>query len=262
VVPTPEEARTGQNSPCRPANRTAELYPCYFGLAAEEAERSIALVGDSHAGHWRAAIDVIAHERRWHGVSLTQTGCPMTRATPILQGSRRDDCLAYNEAIGPWLRRHPEVTRVFMSQHGGKVVAEPGQSQRAAQIDGFRRAFTELPESVEQVVIIRGTPWSTSTAPACLAAAVRRGMRTDRACALPRKRALRADLAAVAARRLRSERVKVVDLTRFMCGPKRCFPVVGGALVHKDTGHITQVFSRTLGPYLARHLDRAIPPLR
>jgi hypothetical protein len=30
---------------------------------------------------------------------------------------------------------------------------------------------------------------------------------------------------------------------------------VGGALVHKDVDHLTQVFARTLGPYLLRAID-------
>jgi hypothetical protein len=262
VVPTPTEAKTGQNSPCTPTDRSPELYPCVFGAPPEDAVRTIALVGDSHAGHWRAALDVVAKQRRWHAISLTQTGCPMTKATPILKGRQRDDCLEYNKAIVPWLERHPEVDAVFMSQHGGKVVTAPGQTQYEAQVDGFTRAFEDLPPSVKQVVVIRDTPWSTATAPVCIEEAVADGKRPDLACALPRKRALRQDLAAVAGVLMASRRVRVIDLTAFMCGPKRCFPVVGGALVHKDSGHITQVFSKSMGPYLGRYIDRITPPGR
>ena len=260
VVPPPAEAKRIMNSPCTPVNRTEELYPCLFGTPPEQAVGTIALVGDSHAGHWRAALDVVAQKRRWHGISLTQTGCPMTKAIPILKGRQRDDCLAYNEAIGPWLERHPEVKTVFTSQHGGRVVTARGQSQYSAQVEGFRRAFAELPPSVERMIVIRGTPWSTASAPKCIDAALARGKRPDVACALPRRRALRQDLAAVAATLMRSPRVKLLDLTPFMCDREKCFPVVGGALVHKDSGHITQVFSRSLGPYLGRYIDRISPP--
>jgi hypothetical protein len=50
--------------------------------------------------------------------------------------------------------------------------------------------------------------------------------------------------------------VQVIDLTHFMCGRRRCFPVVGGALVHKDPTHLTRVFATTLGPYLLRRLKQ------
>jgi hypothetical protein len=259
VVPTPEEAKLGTNSPCAPGDPTEELYPCHFGVPTERATRTIALVGDSHAAHWRAAVDVVAHQRGWHGISLTQTGCPMTKAIPILRGRQRDDCLGYNESIGPWLERHPEVSVVVTSQHGGDVVKRRRQTQRAAQIEGFRRAFSELPPSVERVLVIRGTPWSSITVPGCIKRSLAAGRRPDVACAIPRSRSLRRDLAAVAAERMDSERVRVLDLTPFMCGERRCYPVVGGALVHKDGGHITQVFSRTLGPYLGRYIRRVLP---
>jgi hypothetical protein len=49
----------------------------------------------------------------------------------------------------------------------------------------------------------------------------------------------------------------VIDLTPFFCSSKQCFPVVGGVLVHKDQDHLTQNFSRTLGPYIGRAVDRA-----
>jgi SGNH domain-containing protein len=256
VVPTPEEARTGQNSPCTPVGRTEELYPCAFGTPWDEATKTIALVGDSHAGHWRAALDVVAQRRGWYGISLTQTGCPMTKAIPILKGRQRDDCLEYNEAIAPWLERHPEVTTVFTSQHGGTVVTAEGETQFEAQVHGFAQAFDDLPPSVKNIIVIRDTPWSTSTATTCIEEALAEQKRPDTTCAIRRSRALRPDLAVVAAHLMQDPRVKMIDMSDFMCGPNRCFPVVGGALVHKDGGHLTQVFSRTMGPYLGRYVDR------
>jgi hypothetical protein len=62
------------------------------------------------------------------------------------------------------------------------------------------------------------------------------------------------DPAIAAARRLRSPRVKTVDLTDYFCDRRRCFPVVGGALVLRDNTHVTGTFSATLGPYLHRAL--------
>ena len=46
-------------------------------------------------------------------------------------------------------------------------------------------------------------------------------------------------------------------MTRYFCDARRCFPVVGGVLTHKDEGHITAAFGRSLAPFLAAKL-RAI----
>ena len=75
-------------------------------------------------------------------------------------------------------------------------------------------------------------------------------------CALPLAKLRRGDAAAAAARELGSPRGQVIDLTSFQCSARFCFPVVGGALVHKDVDHITRTFAVTLAPYLLRDYDR------
>jgi hypothetical protein len=72
---------------------------------------------------------------------------------------------------------------------------------------------------------------------------------------VPRRKAIDRDAAVVAAQRVGAPRAQVVDLTRFFCGSRWCFPVIGGALVHKDEHHMTTTFVTTLGPYLLREVD-------
>jgi hypothetical protein len=73
---------------------------------------------------------------------------------------------------------------------------------------------------------------------------------------VPRAAALDPDAAVAAAQRLESSRVQVADLTRYFCDARRCYPVIGGALVHKDLHHMTAVFVTTLGPYLLNEVNR------
>ena len=63
VYPRPALAATIPNSPCELVERQADMNVCSFGAAPEDATETIALVGDSHASHWRAALDVVAQER-------------------------------------------------------------------------------------------------------------------------------------------------------------------------------------------------------
>jgi hypothetical protein len=79
------------------------------------------------------------------------------------------------------------------------------------------------------------------------------------ACAVPRRFALPRDAQASSAARLRSERVRLVDLTRQLCDARACFPVVGGVLAFKDVDHFTPLFASTLGPFLRREVDRVLP---
>ena len=47
-------------------------------------------------------------------------------------------------------------------------------------------------------------------------------------------------------------------MTRFFCDKRRCYPVIGGALVYKNIDHLTDVYAATLGPFLLQRVDDLI----
>jgi len=259
VLPTPDDAVVGQNSPCRTLPAEGLLSPCEFGLPAAAARATVALVGDSHASHWRAALEVAAQRRGWRGVSITRSGCTLSRARPRLETQRRSgECILWNQQLPQWLARHPEVRTVFVVGHvAAKVDVPPSADALATKITGFRAAWKGLPPSVTRIVVIRDTPIAGRGTLQCVRRERLRRSEAGRVCARPRSIVLNADPAVVAARGLRSRHVKVVDMTRYFCSPRRCFPVVGGALVYKDEEHLTDVFATTLGPYLLKASERA-----
>jgi hypothetical protein len=59
----------------------------------------------------------------------------------------------------------------------------------------------------------------------------------------------------LAARSSGDARVQVIDLSDVFCSARLCLPVIGGALVHRDTEHMTPQFARTLAPFLDRAVD-------
>ncbi len=256
VVPSPVEAPKLGNQPCASTERHDLINVCGFGWSRAAPSATVALVGDSHASHWRAALDVVARRERWHGVSITHTSCPLSRATADIPQPGRAQCVRWNREVPQWFRRHPEVSTIFVAEHsGGKVIAPRGRDQFAAQVTGYQNAWKTLPASVRHIVVIRDTPKMHGTTLACIETAMSRHAHAGSACAVPRATALGRDPAAVGAARLHSRRVQAVDLTRFLCDRRTCWPVIGGALVYKDVHHLTAVFAATLGPFLKRDVD-------
>jgi hypothetical protein len=253
VVPAPLDAAIEPNAPCQPLARGGLVAPCGFGI--DPAGRSLALIGDSHAEHWRAAVEVVADAQGRHGLSITRTSCPLTTAKIVLPATARTDvarthCARWNHEVPRWLARHPAVSTVFVSENTDAPIA------RADQVPGYMGAWKALPSSVKRIVVIRDPPHRAAGGAACIERAMARHRRAGLACAAPRGSALASDPAVAAAARLHSRRVRVVDLTRYMCSARLCYPVVGGALVHKDHHHLTAVFARTMGRYLLRALGR------
>jgi hypothetical protein len=195
----------------------------------------------------------VASRRRWHGISITRSSCPFTRATPDI--AERRGCLDWNDQVRRFLADHPEISIVVFAQHRGRVLAPAGVPPRQAQIRGYLDAWSGLPSTVEHAIVIRDTPYARTHTGACIEQALRRGQEPGPMCAVPRRDALKTDPAALAARRSTDPRVGLADLTQFFCGSQLCYPVVGGALVHKDTTHISLTYGLTLGPYLLREVD-------
>jgi hypothetical protein len=255
VVPTPIEARGSPNAPCTRVERTGLLNVCAFGARRAQSVATIALTGDSHASHWRAAVDVVAEEKRWRGLSIARTDCPLSLAVREIPEPRRSECVRWRQEVLVWLGAHPEVTRIFVSQSvGGSVETAAGASQFEAQVAGYRAAWRLVPRSVRRIVVLRDTPRALPKGATleCVEDAMRARTHAGRACALPRAQALRPDPAADAA--ASEPRARLVDLSRFFCDARRCFAVVGGALVHRDVSHMTTVFATTLGPHLLQAL--------
>src|SRR5262249_41704710 len=86
VTPTPARARTLPNSPCH-STPPGPPAVCRFGV---DGTAPFALVGDSHAGHWRAAFESVAQAKGWTGVSITRSSCPLQKALRDLKPPRRE----------------------------------------------------------------------------------------------------------------------------------------------------------------------------
>jgi SGNH domain (fused to AT3 domains) len=246
VRPAPEDALIEPAAPCAIVRRRGPEV-CAFGTPARAARVRFALVGDSHAAHWRAALAVVARVERWRGYSVDRSRCPfaaLRKATPDAA-----QCARWNAAVRRWFARHPRVTVVFASQRRYvDAVLRPGLGSYATRVAALADAWNGLPPTVRRIYALADVPYNRPTTFACVERALARRRSPDRACAVPRGLALGPDPARAAVARV--PRARWIDLTRFMCGPHECLPVVGGVLVHKDVGHMTRTFATTLAPYL------------
>jgi peptidoglycan/LPS O-acetylase OafA/YrhL len=254
VVPSPIAARRAPNHPCKVVERHDDIQVCEFGVAKKDAKETIAVIGDSHASHWRPSLDFAARAKGWHAFNVTHTSCPFSTGVRDISEPTRSGCQRWKGDVLKWFSRHPEVTHVFAAQlSGGAGIKTSRRDKFAAEVDGYLKAWKTLPKTVKRITVIRDTPKMRGDTDTCVQQAMSAHRRAGPACAQPRSTALDRDPAISAAHR-RPNRVDYVDLTKFFCDSRSCFPVIGGALVYKDATHITSVYGRTLGPYLLRAL--------
>jgi hypothetical protein len=255
VIPSPGEAQITPNAFCAPLELSPNV--CGFGFPRARARATIALLGNSHASHWRAALAPVASALRWQGLSMTRSSCPFVKATIDLSEPARARCTAWHRDIVRWFDRHPEVSVVFVSDQPTTPLVARGQSVVSTDVNGYINAWHSLPATVKHIIVIRDNPYAKGDTLPCVEAAAAHRESADANCAIPRGESLKLDPAVLAAEHLHSPRVEIVDLTRFFCDSEYCYPVIGGALVYKDEDHLTRSFAATLAPYLLaeiRHL--------
>lgn len=246
----------GETDPERAWHCTPEpaVGACVSGVPEAAATRTVALVGDSHSAHWRAALNVVALLRRWRVYSHFSGGCFFsTVASRFTAG-----CGDFHRDVAGWFAQHPEVSTMFVTANADTPIAvAEGETMDDVKTRGFREAFQALPPTVKHIVVLRDTPRSSEETLSCAYAAIMAGKRLSGVCPLERSIAIRPDLAVAAVRRLRSTRYGYVDLTSFMCSATSCYPIVGGTRVTDDVyGHLNMTFMRTMAPYLMRAIRR------
>jgi hypothetical protein len=240
---------------CRPTSEKPEPV-CTFGAPAGHAKATIALAGDSHALHWRAAVEVVANAKHWRGYSVTTAACPYSAVVEFLPGGLREQCINWYRDARRWLRAHPEVSTLFVSQTTHLDASAPGRTDAQLKRAGYIRAWSTLPRTVKRVIVLRDVPDPADNTFDCLDQAIAAGMpRLGRACPTPRATALSEDPAVRTVRALHLKRYRAIDLSSLFCTPKNCYPAIGGLQVYADVfGHITAAYMRTVAPYLLRRL--------
>jgi SGNH domain-containing protein len=262
VTPDPAAADSMPSAPCDMIERNGELTVCAFGRPAADARATVALVGDSHAAHWRGALEVVAQAKGWRALSIMRGSCPLSKAVRNTHEPKFSACREWKALVFAWFQQHPEVQTVFVSglTGGSGVVPSRGRSEFQTAVAGYRRAWEALPATVKQIIVIRDTAKARPDVTACVERAIAHQRPPARACATPRRESLDPDPAVAAARAWRSPRVQSVDLTRYFCDHRRCDPVVGGVLVLRDQHHMTATYSTTLGPILLRKVSPLLTP--
>jgi hypothetical protein len=229
---------------------------CAFGVPKSRARATFALVGDSHAAHWRTALAAVAASKHWRGYALTRNSCPFSAAGRPLPEPYASQCTRWKRDVAHWLAAHPSVRTVFVAQEVSDVDTAGAPDPFAAATQSYVTEWKTLPKSVRRVVVIRDTPTTRTDVLACVSHAVGRRQPPGSTCSVPEPFALPQDPAVAAAALEHSVRFQSIDLTDFFCDGAACFPVVGGVLVYLDQNHLTPRFTGTLAPYLRRSIDR------
>jgi peptidoglycan/LPS O-acetylase OafA/YrhL len=230
---------------CHAQRKVDKAIGCEFG--SPDGHFRIALVGDSHAGQWFPALNIVARQRGWRLTVYTKSACPFV---PIMLREKErpyEECYRWGQDLLEKLyATRPDLVIVA---HSVQKVAY-GSSNKADSVRRIALALRELWAVLGkrgiQVVAIRDTPTMPFNVPECLS--------KNAKCTVSRAAALSdADPIVVAAREEPS--VALLDFTDAICGAENCAPIVGNVLVWRDQEHLTATYAASLDGALGTALD-------
>ena len=230
---------------CHATGSDPSSLTCYWGTG--KPSRVVALVGDSHAEHWRGALHRIAKAKNWQIIEMYSGGCPASDARSVTFEHRSRD----GELCRTWTAKTTAALKAFApddvitTAYVQQNVFEPADSGPA----GFERVWREW-LGFTRVTVLRDIPTTANrNSPQCLAVNADK----QQACANPRSKVLVDDDMMRAARTMRHE-INLVDLSDYFCDDSRCYAVIGGASVYYDYDHMSLQFSTSLASPLLRQL--------
>jgi peptidoglycan/LPS O-acetylase OafA/YrhL len=261
IIPDPAQAAEDKSDAyaddCWEYRPFDKVVTCEYG--DPDADVSIALVGNSHAGHWLPALQDLARQRGWRITTFLASQCFPTDVTLQLETRRFErNCRAWGEKV----RKATAGSRfdlVITSNRTGRapVGADDDEEAYEGWFDGYRSYVRDWLQGGTRLLVVRDNPFPMTTIrniPDCVAE-----HEDDlAACEGSRKDWLLPDPMADAVRDLDAPGASVADLTSFFCRDETCYPVIGGALAYFDSSHISATYARTLAPYLEPYVVRAL----
>lgn len=229
---------------CHQSLRGREVLRCSYG--AEDAERTMLLVGGSHSLHWHPALEEIALQTGWQLEVMTKSGCRQGLSLVGYEHALYKD-VEFTTSCRAW---DAEVRRLILSDPPDLVVANTttvvaGEGDELPPY--YLEFWSELAAHDIAMLGIRATPRAFENRVDCIA---EHGPDAER-CDLPRSATLsETNPAAQLADDLPT--LTVVDLNDWLCSETSCPPVIEDTIAYSDRHHLSTTFSRALAQPLFR----------
>lgn len=264
LVPLPEVVVLQNAEPdypgCQQTIAPSAVKVCSIGSEDPNPERTVAVVGDSHATHWFAAFDRIGQMRNWKVLTFVKASCPVMAARRVLPDEQTDEgelgCLAWGENVRQQIAADESISYVFSAAYASAYdyAEDPNRPLGDPRTEGFQDVWKTWASSGKNVFVIKDIPPTQGdNVPNCLASHP-----DDRLACATDASELRDDASEDAAISMDDPLVHVIDLTDQFCDSTRCYPVVGDLIVYRDYSHLSAEYSEALAPYIAEQVDQFV----
>jgi peptidoglycan/LPS O-acetylase OafA/YrhL len=223
---------------------------CHYG----KGDKRIALVGNSHVGHWLPALQELAEKNDWQiDTYLVDTCNPTDAIIKLKTEEEAQGCHAY----GQWAKKKTTSGNydaiITSNRQVSPIQGFDLENTIPAAAEGYEQYLRDWNASDTPVIVLRDTPFPSRAGvnvPDCIA---KKGASS---CSGTTKTWHSIDPMARAASDLDFETQTVINPTNQLCPRGNCPGTVGGVIVYFDGSHMTATYSKTLAPWLENQLRK------
>lgn len=216
----------------------------------------IALVGNSHAGHWLPALQVLAKRHGWEITTYLASRCNATDASLELY-SGTSGCLAYGRWVMDRTSGDAYDLVVTSERQSVRTKGDTWAETLPTAIAGYTSYLKRWSDTGTNVVVLEDTPYPgrvLGTVPDCLA----RHTKNQDACDGTPKSWAWQDPLFVAATQNPLPGIAPVATRRFFCTATVCPAVIGTIIGYFDGSHMTATYGRSIAPFIEGDLLAAL----
>jgi peptidoglycan/LPS O-acetylase OafA/YrhL len=225
---------------------------CTYG----DGSRHVALVGNSHAGHWLPTLERLADENDLTITTFLASNCSLSTLPQELSTEEEaKGCQDYADWV---VKRTTEggFDAVITSERQSTPLQGMGWDETEEKApEGHRPILQSWIDAELDVVVIRDTPYPGGqdiNVPDCVA----KHEDDLEACSGTPEEWHWMDPLAASARTMDSDRLSIIYPQDWFCPEGRCESVIGGVITYFDTAHITATYAETLAPQLGESLHK------
>jgi peptidoglycan/LPS O-acetylase OafA/YrhL len=210
-------------------------------LGDVNSDKTIVLIGDSHAHQWIEALDRVAFRAGYKLVTMTKVGCPMEKGKVInhIGNTEYTECYAWQKNVMKQLREmHPDIIiSVELTYH----------EEDPAAAKEYMQALLKITPHVVRFI---DTPIPYKDMPYCMA----QNKNNLQLCSFPPADKFNHEEGDKINAELKKLPIKMVDITKWFCNDQICPAVINDIPVYRDGSHI----SRRYEVYLSQLLEEAL----
>lgn len=230
----------------------------------EEGQNTIALIGDSHAGHLYFGLTQVTKEDE--GIVVF----PASAAAPFLdvmtftasgKNSRKFGWQLHREAFN-YIFNHPEIKVVVLAHRPycsfNDVIDRQNPSEhnpRRAMENGMRRTFDALQKAGKRVIVVLDNPELNFEPQSC----VDWGFFKPNSCNYSKEVYEKDEKIAVYNKQIYKisknyRNISLVDLSKILCDDKKCYASNNGKVLYMDNNHLNNDGSLFVAPYIIKEI--------